>query len=96
MAWIDFYAQLKIQFCNALFPQQAIVADDVFKTTYSISRLVPNALPLDSAADYTHLITNVSKMKNNHAVKIIIKEIQRQNQNERVHVHIVIPRVFPS
>ncbi len=94
MPWIDFYVQLKIQFCNALFPQQAIVADHVFKTTYSISRLVPNALPLDSAADYAHLITNMSKMKNNPAVKITIKEIQKPNQNERVRIHILIFSAF--
>ena len=74
--WIDVHSQIKIQFCNALYPLQAAVPNNSFETTYSIPCIVPNALPLDSEADHAHLITNVAKMKKDPAVKLVVKEVQ--------------------
>lgn len=91
IAWPDLYAQLKIQFCDALHPDQAVVADNTFEITYSIPRLVPNPLPLATDKDYAYLITNISKMKS-PTMKVIMKESPEQGVNRvlLVSVHISI------
>lgn len=91
ITWPDLHAQLKIQFCDALHPTQAFIADNSFEITYTISRLVPHPLPLATAKDYAHLLTNVAKMKS-PATKVIMKELFEQgvNRNLNVSIHLSI------
>src|SRR5437016_12178412 len=61
---------MKIKACDYLFPNQPVVNDNSFEMIFSIARHVPNALPLTSAADYAHLLSNASKIKTNPTVKV--------------------------
>ena len=63
VAWEDCYVHMKIKACDYLFPNQAIVDDASFEMTFSIAHHIPIALPLASAADYNHLLTNALKIK---------------------------------
>lgn len=69
--WDNFFGQLKVKACDALFPTQPVVDTTAFEVFFQISRHVPNPLPLTSAADYAHLLTNASRMHCNPAVKVI-------------------------
>ena len=70
VTWEDFYVCMKIKACDYLFPNQAIVDDAMFEMTFSIAGHIPIALPLASAADYNHLLTNALKIKKNPTVKV--------------------------
>jgi len=70
VTWEDFYVCMKIKACDYLFPNQAIVDDASFEMTFSIAHHIPIALPLASAADYNHLLTNALKIKKNPTVKV--------------------------
>jgi hypothetical protein len=68
--WEDFYAHMKIKACDQLFPNQPVVHDNPFDMNFAIACHVPIPLSLTSAADYTHLLTNTSKIKKNPTVKV--------------------------
>jgi len=70
--WEDFYAQLKLKACDALFPNEPLVNNDSFTMTFSVPRHVSNPLNLISTADYAHLLANASKIKTNPTAKIMI------------------------
>ena len=73
MPWEDFFVQLKKKVHNALYPAQPIVNDDTFGMKFLIPRHVTIPLDLTSAADYTHLLANISKIKINSSAKVIIE-----------------------
>lgn len=74
LTWVDFWGQIKIKITDILFPHQPIVGDDYFKVTYTISRHVPNPLPLGSEGDYGHLIKNALKISVDPKVKVIVHQ----------------------
>lgn len=73
MPWEDFFAQLKRKVCDALFPAQPIVNNDTFGMSFSVPRHITIPLDLTSAADYAHLLANISKIKSNPSAKVIIE-----------------------
>ena len=78
LEWMDIHAHLKIAICDLLFPQQAVVEDDRYEMTWSIPRVVPQALSLASAADYDQLVKKALKMKE-PGVKILVDEMAGNN-----------------
>ncbi|KIJ93203.1 hypothetical protein K443DRAFT_61171, partial [Laccaria amethystina LaAM-08-1] len=61
---------MKIKACDQLFPNQPVVHNNPFDMNFAIACHVPIPLSLTSAADYTHLLTNTSKIKKNPTVKV--------------------------
>jgi hypothetical protein len=84
LEWLDFQAQLNVQISNALYPKAAKVEYSRFKATYTIPRLVLNALPLLAPSDYDYLLKNALKAKD-PSVKIVIVETGPQQQVEYKH-----------
>ena len=79
LEWLDFHARLKIKACDVLFPGQAAIGDDAYEIMFCIPHHVPNPLPLSSVANYEHLVENALRQQQ-PTIKIIIKEIARQDQ----------------
>lgn len=89
MPWEDFFAQLKRKVCDALFPAQPVVNDDTFGMTFSVPRHVTIPLDLNSAADYAHLLANISKIKTNPSAKVIIES--RAPNLVRIQFWLLLP-----
>ncbi|KAF9472493.1 hypothetical protein BDN70DRAFT_777965, partial [Pholiota conissans] len=79
IAWIDVQAHLKIAICDLLFPNLATVDDNRFEMTWSIPRLVTNALFLRTDADYKQLVKIALKSKD-PAARITVEELPEKKQ----------------
>ena len=76
LEWVDVKAHLKIEICNQLFPQDAVVEDDRFEMTWCIPRIVTNALSLHTVADYQQLVKAALKAKE-PGVKVLVDELPK-------------------
>lgn len=74
LEWIDFQSRLTTRVADVLFPGHANVPVNMFHIFFTITRHVPNPLPLASAEDYKHLLKCTGKMKT-PTVKIIVNQL---------------------
>ena len=55
MEWVDFRMQLNARISDTLYPTAFNLDYSKFEATYTIPRLVPNALPLLASSDYDNV-----------------------------------------
>lgn len=84
--FLDVRDSFKLEFVGVLFPGQAIVPDSAFKVYYTITRHVPNEVPLETERDYAKMLNMALKMKT-PAVKVVVYEQAPEKVSEFVSMH---------
>ena len=77
LEWVDVKAHLKIALCDLLFPQQAVVKDDLYDMTWCIPHIVTNPLSLHTVADYQQLVKKALLKAKEPGVKILVDELPK-------------------